>query len=67
MHTEAVDREDDEAIWVKAILTSTADFFAVTKGRQFENLVPRHTLINAVLLAVVSGNDLKDATSETIS
>jgi hypothetical protein len=57
LHTEAVERDDDESKWAEAILTSTADFFAVTKGHQFENLVPRRTAVNAVLLAVISGSD----------
>jgi hypothetical protein len=38
LHTEAVDPEDDEATWIETILGSTADFFAVTRGRQFVNL-----------------------------
>jgi hypothetical protein len=57
LHTEAVEREDDEGKWVETILTSTADFVAVTRGHQFENLVPRRAAVNAVLLAVTSGRD----------
>jgi hypothetical protein len=57
LHTEAVERDDDEAKWVEAILTSTTDFFAVTRGHEFENLVPRRTAVNAVLLAMISGSD----------
>jgi hypothetical protein len=57
LHTDAVEREDDEGKWVETILTSTADFVAVTRGHQFENLVPRRAAVNAVLLAVVSGSD----------
>lgn len=56
LHTDAVDPEDDEATWVETILGSTADFFAVTRGRQFVNLVPRQTALNGVLLALVSDN-----------
>jgi len=56
LHTEAVDHEDAEATWVETILGTTADFFAVTKGRQFVNLVPRRTAVNSVLLALVSDN-----------
>ena len=51
LHTGAVDPDDDEAAWVETTLGSTADFFAVTRGRQFVNLVPRQTALNAVLLA----------------
>jgi hypothetical protein len=54
LHTEAVDSEDDEVTWVETTLGSTADFFAVTAGHQFVNLVPRHTAVNAVLLALAS-------------
>lgn len=54
LHAEAVDPEDDEATWVETILGSTADCFAVTKGRQFVNLVPRRIAVNAVLLALIS-------------
>lgn len=56
LHTEAVDSDDDEAAWVETILGSTADFFAVTRGRQFVNLVPRQTALNAVLLALTHGS-----------
>jgi hypothetical protein len=55
LHTESVDPQDDEATWVKNILGSNADFFAVTRRTQFVNLVPRRTAVNAVLLALVSG------------
>jgi len=57
LHIEAIEREDDEEKWVEAILTSTADFVAVTRGRQFKDLVPRREAVNAVLLAVISGKD----------
>jgi hypothetical protein len=57
LHTKAVELEDDERKWAEAILTSTADFVAVTRGRQFENLVPRRRAVNAVLLAVISGRN----------
>jgi len=57
LHTEAVDPDDDEATWVETILGSTADFFAVTSGQQFVNLVPRRTAVNAVLLALISDNE----------
>ena len=56
LHTDAVDHEDGETTWVETILGTTADFFAVTKGRQFVNLVPRRTAVNSVLLALVSDN-----------
>jgi hypothetical protein len=56
LHTEAVDHEDGEVTWVETVLGTTADFFAVTKGRQFVNLVPRRTAVNSVLLALVSDN-----------
>lgn len=56
LHTGSVDPQDDEATWVEMILGSTADFFAVTRGHQFVNLVPRRTAVNAVLLAMVYGS-----------
>jgi hypothetical protein len=60
LHTDAVEREDEEENWVVTILTSTADFVAVTRGQRFENLVPRRAAVNAVLLSLVSGNDHKN-------
>jgi len=56
-HTDALEREDDDRNWVETILTSTADFAAVTRGHQFETLVPRRAAVNAVLLSLVSGSD----------
>ena len=55
LHTGAVEREDEESTWVETILTSTADFVAVTRGHQFDNLVPRRAAVNAVLLSLASG------------
>ena len=46
--------------WVETILTSAADFVAVTRGHQFENLVPRCAAVNAVLLSLVSGRDRRN-------
>ena len=46
--------------WVETILTATADFVAVTRGHQFENLVPRRAAVNAVLLSLVSGSDRRN-------
>ena len=40
----------------ETILTSAADFVAVTRGHQFEYLVPRRAAVNAVLLWLVSGS-----------
>jgi hypothetical protein len=57
LHTDALEREDDDRNWVETILTSTADFVAVTRGHRFENLVPRRAAVNAVLLSVASGGD----------
>ena len=57
LHTDAVEREDEDTDWVETILTSTADFVAVTRGHQFEDLVPRRAAVNAVLLSLVSGSD----------
>jgi hypothetical protein len=56
LHTEAVDRVDDEDIWLEMALGSPSDFFAVTEGRQFVNLVPRQSALNAVLLALASNS-----------
>jgi hypothetical protein len=42
---------------VETILTSAADFVAVTMGHQFENLVSRCAAVNAVLLSLASGSD----------
>jgi hypothetical protein len=36
LHTDAVEHEDEESTWVETILTSAADFVAVTRGHQFE-------------------------------
>jgi len=44
----------------EAILTSAADFVAVTRGHQFENLAPRRAAVNAVLLSLVSGRDRRN-------
>jgi hypothetical protein len=57
LHTDAVEREDEESTWVETIFTSTADFVAVTRGHQLENVVPRRAAVNAVLLSLVSGSD----------
>jgi hypothetical protein len=35
----------------ETILTSAADFVAVTRGHQFDNLAPRRAAVNAVLLS----------------
>jgi hypothetical protein len=40
LYTDAVDRAADEATWVRSILGSTADFFAITQRGVFINLVP---------------------------
>jgi len=42
---------------VETILTSAADFAAVTRGHRFENLAPRCAAVNAVLLWLASGSD----------
>ena len=42
---------------VEAILTSAADFVAVTGGHRFENLAPRRAAVSAVLLCLASGSD----------
>jgi len=42
---------------VETILTSAADFAAVTRGHRFENLTPRRAAVNAVLLCLASGGD----------
>ena len=55
LHTESVDRDETEERWLETILGTTGDYFAVTAGGQFNNLVPRWTAVNAVLLSVVSG------------
>jgi hypothetical protein len=55
LHTDAVDRADNEEQWIATIVGSTADYFAVTAGGQFVNLVPREAAVNAVLGALVSG------------
>jgi hypothetical protein len=57
LHTEAVDSRDGEETWLETILGSGSDFFAVTTGRQFVNLVPRAIALNAVLLAMISEHD----------
>jgi len=54
LHTDAVDSRDGEDTWLETILGGSSDFFAVTTGRQFVNLVPRSTALNAVLLSLVS-------------
>jgi len=45
---------------VETILTSAADFVAVTRGHQFENLAPRRAAVNAVLLSLASGSDRRN-------
>ena len=45
---------------VETILTSAADFIAVTRGHQFENLAPRRAAVNAVLLSLASGSDRRN-------
>ena len=45
---------------VETILISAADFVAVTRGHQFEYLVPRRAAVNAVLLWLVSGSDRRN-------
>ena len=45
---------------VEAILTSAADFVAVTEGHQFGNLAPRQPAVNAVLLSLASGRDRRN-------
>ena len=45
---------------VETILTSAADFVAVARGHQFENLAPRRAAVNAVLLSLVSGSDRRN-------
>lgn len=57
LHTDAVDRDDSEQQWIATIVGSTDDYFAVTSGGQFVNLVPREAAVNAVLLTLVSGRD----------
>jgi hypothetical protein len=46
--------------WVETILTSTADFVAVARGHQFENLAPRCAAVNVVLLSLASGSDRRN-------
>ena len=45
---------------VETILTSAADFIAVTRGHQFENLAPLRAAVNAVLLSLASGSDRRN-------
>jgi hypothetical protein len=45
---------------VETILTSAADFAAVTRGHRFENLAPRRAAVNAVLLFLASGSDQRN-------
>jgi hypothetical protein len=54
LHTDSVDSRDGEETWLETILGSGSDFFALTTGSQFVNLVPRMVALNAVLLAVIS-------------
>ena len=44
----------------ETILPSAADFVAVTRGHQFENLAPRRAAVNAVLLSLASGSDRRN-------
>jgi len=43
---------------VETILTSAADFVAVTRGHQFEDLAPRRAAVNAVLLSLAASGSL---------
>jgi len=45
---------------VETILISAADFVAVTRGHQFEYLVPRRAAVSAVLFSLVSGSDRRN-------
>jgi hypothetical protein len=57
LHTDAVDRDDDdEDIWLSTVLGSPSDFFAVTEGRKFVNLVPRRSALSAVLRTLASNS-----------
>jgi hypothetical protein len=44
----------------ETILTSAADFAAVTRDHQFQNLAPRRAAANAVLLSLASGSDRRN-------
>src|SRR5262249_7039622 len=37
LHTGAIDRDDDESVWIRTILGSTEDYIAVTRGPEFLN------------------------------